>query len=41
LIKKWVYPMKFCEADPIRDFIGVEMNFYGLKIAVILASLTY
>jgi len=22
--EKWVYPMKFCEADPIRDFIGVE-----------------
>ncbi len=24
LVKIWVYPMKFCEADPCRDFFGVE-----------------
>jgi hypothetical protein len=23
-VKIWVYPMKFCEADPYRDFFGVE-----------------
>jgi len=40
-VKKWVYPMKFCEADPLRDFIGVETKISGLKIGVILDSLTY
>jgi len=23
-VKSWIYPMKFCEADPCRDFFGVE-----------------
>jgi len=29
LVKNWVYPMKFCEADPFRDFFGVETINYG------------
>ena len=24
LFKIWIYPMKVCEADPCRDFFGVE-----------------
>jgi len=28
-VKKWVYPMKFCVADPFRDFIGVETKNCG------------
>jgi len=33
--------MKFCVADPFRDFIEVETKNCGLKIGVILSSLTY
>ena len=29
LVKSWVYPMKFCEADPYKDFFGVEMKNCG------------
>ena len=29
LVKIWVSPMKFCEADPCRDFSGVETKNYG------------
>ena len=29
LVKTWFYPMKFCEADPCRDFFGVETINYG------------
>ena len=51
-VKKWACPvkfadyltgveMKFCEADPFRDFIGVETKNCLFKIGVILARWTY
>jgi len=41
LVENWVYPMKFCEADPFRDFFGVEMKNRGLKIGEFSACWTY
>ena len=28
----WVYPLKFWEADPYRDFFGIETANHELKI---------